>query len=219
MNGTALLKSVYSRPYAVIFIAAAALSAHGLFVAAHVLAHIPAWLAWAYVLIVDLTAVSAYRTWQRAGMRHWAGLVAAGTAAATVTLNALAAFPAGAPVWIGPAIAAFPPVAALLATALRLEEQRLHLATEAAPVDVDQEPTTPPAEPGRPAPRAPRLTAIPAVTDSKPDADVAAIVAEYLTVGGRVTDAELTAAVAGRLGCSDRTARRRLQPFREGVAA
>jgi hypothetical protein len=52
MSALSLLKAIYSKPYAVIFIAAAALSAHGLFIAAHQLGHITAWIAWAYVLIV-----------------------------------------------------------------------------------------------------------------------------------------------------------------------
>src|SRR5918998_4636722 len=85
-------------------------------------------LAWAYVLIVDLLAVAAYRTWRTAtesGGHSWAWVVAAAAALDTVSLNTLAAYPELAAAWVGPAIAGFPPIAALLATALRMAEQRL----------------------------------------------------------------------------------------------
>lgn len=226
-----VLEAVYCRPYVVIFAAAVVLSAHGLYAAAVHLGRIPAWLAWAYVLIVDLLAVAAYRTWRTAaesGRQHWAAVVAALAAAGTVTLNTVAAYPELAAVWVGPAIAGFPPIAALLATALRMAEQRLQLvvdisvqepAGQAEPA-VASEPVTQPVvrpsaaspQPGR------RLTALPAVT---PDIAgiVAGIVAGHVRAGGRVTDPALTAIVAEELGCSDRTARRRLQPFREETAA
>lgn len=227
----ALVKRLYERPYVLIFMGAVALSAHGLFTAAVRLGRIPPWLAWLYVLIVDLLAVAAFRTWRRAarhGSGHWAWVVAAATAAMTVAMNALAAFPAAAPMWAGPVIAAFPPLAALLATALHLEEQRLHLTEVKDTVsDVAPEPysfTAPeaPAGPHRPVTEdasRPRLAAIPPVTDSRPDTDVADIVAGHVQAGGQVADPGLTVAVAAALGCSDRTARRRLQPFRGGVAA
>jgi hypothetical protein len=247
-----VFREVYNRPYVVIFAAAVALSAHGLFTAAVNLGRIPQWLAWSYVLIVDLLAVSAYQTWRQAveaGQQHWAYVVAVLAAASTVAMNTLASYPELAAAWVGPAIAGFPPVAALLATALRMAEQRLRVSAGGGGVDwpesepatepvthPEPEPITPvepipvtkpePAKPDRPAAvvRSPqpdrRLTALPAVTDDRPDEAVAAIVSAYLTFGGQVTDPALTAEVAERLGCSDRTARRRLQPFRsEGVAA
>lgn len=237
MNG--VLKALYERPYVVIFAAAVGLSAHGLYAAAVHLGRIPSWLAWAYVLIVDLLAVAAYRTWRQAteaGSRHWAWAVAAGAAVGTVSMNTLAAYPELAATWVGPAIAGFPPIAALLATALRMAEQRLQPTAgsgglglpepQPAPEPVP-EPVAPvepeSAAPARPA-RSPqpdrRLTALPAVTPTRSDTDVTGIVADYLDLGGQVTDPELTAIVAEELGCSDRTARRRLQPFRsEGMAA
>jgi hypothetical protein len=247
-----VFREVYNRPYVVIFAAAVALSAHGLFTAAVNLGRIPEWLAWSYVLIVDLLAVSAYRTWRQAieaGRQHWAVAVAAVAAAGTVAMNTLASYPELAVAWVGPAIAGFPPLAALTATALRMAERRLRSVTAGgggvglpdpviAPVPVEEpepqpasEPAAPPvtepepAKPDRPAAvrRSPqpdrRLTALPAVSDDRPDEVVAAIVSAYLAFGGQVTDPALTAEVAKRLGCSDRTARRRLQPFREGVAA
>lgn len=225
------LKGVYTHPYRVIFAAAVGLSAHGLFTAAVRLGRIPAWLAWAYVLIVDLLAVAAYRTWRQAtesDAASWAWAVAALAAVGTVSLNTLAAYPELAATWVGPAIAGFPPIAALLATALRMTEQRLQVTADGSGVDLPEpqpapepapqpEPVTP-ATPDRLAARTPRpvrtLAAIPAVTP-----DVAGIVAGHVQAGGQVTDPELTAAVAAALGCSDRTARRRLQPYREGVAA
>jgi hypothetical protein len=245
------VKQLYTRPYVVIFAASVALSAHGLFTAAVQLGRIVAWLAWLYVLIVDLLAVAAYRTWRQAtesGRGHWAWAVAAAAAVGTVAMNTLASYPELAFTWVGPAIAGFPPVAALLATALRMAEQRLQVTVDNAadaeqredheilesepvltPFDPAPEPEPPVADPEpvtveRPAPRPVKperkLTAIPAVTPARTDIDVAGIVADYLDLGGAVTDPELTAIVADELGCSDRTARRRLQPFRsEGVAA
>jgi hypothetical protein len=250
------LKSLYERPYVVIFAAAVALSAHGLFTAAVNLGRIPEWLAWSYVLIVDLLAVSAYRTWRVAvesGRQHWAWIVAVSAAAGTVTLNTFAAYPELAAWWVGPAIAGFPPIAALTATALRMAEQRLRSVTagdggineplpklipveEPAPDPVEKpevkpapepaEPVEPvtqpePAKPDRPAVTVtrPRLAAIPPVTNDRTDEAVAAIVASHVANGGHVTDAELTGIVAGQLAVSDRTARRRLQPFRTGEVA
>lgn len=132
------VKGAYERPYVVIFAAAAAMSAHGLYTAAVELGRIPPWLAWSYVLIVDLLAVSAYRTWRaavEAGRRHWAGLVALGAAVGTVAMNIVAGHPQLAPGWAGPAIAGFPPVAALLAAALRMAEARVEAARTAPGVD------------------------------------------------------------------------------------
>lgn len=43
---------------------------------------------------------------------------------------------------------------------------------------------------------------------------LAAVVAAHLSGGGQVADAELTAAVAEHLAVSERTARRRLEPYR-----
>lgn len=223
------LKAVYERPYVVIFSAAVALSAHGLFTAAAQLGRIPPWLAWLYVLIVDLLAVAAYRTWRQAaetGSRHWAWVVAAGAAVGTVAMNTLSGYPELAPVWVGPAIAGFPPLAALLATALRLEEHRLRLARPAADEAGAEHEPAPATKPKEPAPAAPvsapaptrRLAALPATTLT-PDETVAALVTAHLAVGGRASDPALTAAVAAELGVSARTARRRLQPFREQVAA
>jgi hypothetical protein len=242
-------KSIYERPYRTIFAAAAAMSAHGLYTAAVNLGHIPWFLAWSYVLIVDLLAVSAYRTWRQAvesGQQHWAWIVAASAAAGTITLNTFAAYPQLAAWWVGPVIAGFVPIAALVAVALRMAEERLQVtagggginepepilipiedpATDPDPVEDPVIEPEPPVTPDRPAAAVatvtvtrPRLAAIPADTD-RTDQAVAAIVAGHLASGGHVTDAELTAEVADRLGCSDRTARRRLQPFRsEGVAA
>jgi hypothetical protein len=246
---TGFLKSIYERPYRTIFAAAAAMSAHGLYTAAVELGHIPWFLAWSYVLIVDLLAVSAYRTWRQAvesGQQHWAWIVAASAAAGTITLNTFAAYPELAAWWVGPAIAGFVPIAALVAVALRMAEERLQVTAEGGgginepepiliPVEdpaTDPDPVTepviepePPVTPDRPAAAVatvtvtrPRLAAIPADTD-RTDQAVAAIVAAYVASGGHVTDAELTALVADRLGCSDRTARRRLQPFRTGEVA
>jgi hypothetical protein len=224
MNDAArALMAFYERPYACMFGAAVVLSAHGLFVAAHRFGNIPAAIAWLYVGIIDLLAVSAYRTWRRAGMAHWAGVVAVLTAVTTIALNGFSAFPAWAPVWLGFAVASFPPVAALLATALRLEEQRLHPATEddastegvpepVAPVEPQPEPQAERVEPVR-------LTAIPASTPPAPDERVAELVAAHVASGGDVADSALTEAVASELGVSPRTARRRLQPFRTEVAA
>jgi hypothetical protein len=245
---TRTLTGLYTHPYRVIFAAAVALSAHGLFTAAVTLGRIPEWLAWSYVLIVDLLAVSAYRTWRQAvaaGRQHWACVVAVLAAIGTVTLNTFAAYPELAAWWVGPAIAGFPPVAALTATALRMAEQRLRSVTaggggvdwpapEPAPVtepveEPEPEPTPAvepePTKPDQPAAvaRSPqpdrRLTALPAVTPDRPDVAVAAIVTGYVANGGHVSDAELTAIVADRLAVSDRTARRRLQPFRTGEVA
>jgi hypothetical protein len=230
------------------------MSAHGLYTAAVELGHIPWFLAWSYVLIVDLLAVSAYRTWRQAvesGQQHWAWIVAASAAAGTITLNTFAAYPELAAWWVGPAIAGFVPVAALVAVALRMAEQRLQVTAEggggineplpilipAEEPDTAPEPDTEPVEepasepvtepeapvtPDRPAATVtvtrPQLAAIPAATD-RTDEAVAAIVAGYLASGGHVADAELTGIVADRLGCSDRTARRKLQPFRTGEVA
>lgn len=119
---------LYERPFGAIFVAAVILSANGLHHAAVVLARIPDVLAWLFLACVDLLAVAAFRTWRQAveaGEQHWAGAVATGAVVLTVTMNALAAFPELAPAWVGPGIAAFPPIAALLAAALRMEEQRL----------------------------------------------------------------------------------------------
>jgi hypothetical protein len=60
-----------------------------------------------------------------AGKRHWAGVVAFAATVGTVAMNVVAGHPELAATWAGPAIAGFPPVAALLATALRMAEERL----------------------------------------------------------------------------------------------
>ncbi len=51
------------------------------------------------------------------------------------------------------------------------------------------------------------------------DGRVAELVAGHVAGGGKVTDPELTVAVATAIGLSDRTARRRLAPFRAGQVA
>jgi hypothetical protein len=260
-----VFREVYNRPYVVIFAAAVALSAHGLFTAAVNLGRIPEWLAWSYVLIVDLLAVSAYRTWRQAvesGRQHWACVVAGLAAAGTVAMNTLASYPELAAAWVGPAIAGFPPMAVLTATALRMAEQRLRSVTagggginEPEPILIPTEepdPVTAPVEepaiepdpasepqpepepvtkpeplvtPDRPAVTVtgPRLAAIPPVTADRADqvaADIVAdIVSRHVANGGHVNDPELTRAVADWLQVSDRTARRKLQPFRGERAA
>jgi hypothetical protein len=239
-------KGIYERPYLLIFLCAAMLSAHGLHESAHKIGRIPAELAWLFIVIIDALGISAFRTWRQATAAsrwHWAGGVAAAAAALTVCMNVFSSFPQLAATWMGPLIAATPPIAAFFAAALRMQEQRLRSVTAGgggidrpkptpAPEPVDEPepqpapkpatPVTPEPEPApKPAPEPtarPRLTAIPAVTGSS-DADVAAIVAEFLNLGGTVTDPGLTTIVAEELGCSDRTARRKLQRFREGVAA
>lgn len=111
-----------------IFAAAVVLSANGLHHAAVTLGRIPSELAWLFLGCLDLLAVVAFHTWRQAvdaGQTHWAGYVAAGAVVVTVALNSLSAFPELAPAWIGPAIAALPPIAALLAAALRMESERL----------------------------------------------------------------------------------------------
>lgn len=244
MSAKRLLAQVYRRPYVVIFAAAAGLSAHGLYTAAVELGHIPGWLAWSYVAIVDLLAVSAYRTWRtaaQAGRHHWAGVVAAGAAAGTVAMNVIAGHPGLAAGWAGPAIAGFPPVAALLATALAMAEQRLRPTSTAAeeqavglhvPASATVTAHLAVADhqaglraddlhrPDRPAvtvtatPRSSRSLPAAPSADADSGVDTGEVVADHLDAGGRVTDPELTATVAARLGVSDRTARRRLAPFR-----
>jgi hypothetical protein len=226
-----LATRVYERPYVVIFAAAAAMSAHGLYTAAVELGHIPPLLAWSYVLIVDLLAVSAYRTWRKAteaGKRHWAGGVAFAATAGTVAMNVIAGHPELAASWAGPAIAGFPPVAALLATALRMAEERLRPVTADTadtPADMeivrpvsavaigDRAPVTLPDS--RTWPVSADIT-LDNEADTAPvtDREVAAIVAGHVAGGGHASDPELTAAVATQLAVSDRTARRRLAPFR-----
>lgn len=242
MSAKRALSGVYQRPYVVIFVAAAGLSAHGLYTAAVQLGHIPAWLAWSYVLIVDLLAVSAYRTWRtatEAGQRHWAGLVAAAAAAGTVAMNIIAGHPELAVTWAGAAIAGFPPVAALLATALRMAEQRLHSVSTtnsmAKDTATDLRVPTPdldsPTEPDRPPTAVDRLPVTVTTTCPPRPAQItlpadeprcpvtATIVAGHLDAGGQITDPALTATVAARLGVSERTARRRLAPYRAKAAA
>jgi hypothetical protein len=245
MNVQRFIAAVYRRPYVVIFAAAAGLSAHGLYAAATQLGHIPPRLAWSYVLIVDLLAVSAYRTWRtatEAGQRHWAGAVAAAAAAGTVAMNVIAGHPELAATWAGAAIAGFPPVAALLATALRMAEQRLHPASATTSLAEDraadlpiptpnsensaeggQPPTTATAFDWLPVPVIATRTLRPEQAALSADASgcpvTAIIVADHLDAGGHITDPQLTATVTDRLGVSDRTARRRLAPYRAKVAA
>jgi hypothetical protein len=242
---TRALKSAYERPYLLIFLCAVVLSAHGLHESAHQIGRIPSELAWLFILIIDALGIAAFRTWRQATAAsrwHWAAGVAAAAAALTVCMNVFSSFPQLAAAWMGPLIAATPPVAAFFAAALRMQEQRLRSVTaggggvdwpEPEPVEEPQPQREPapatPVEPKpapKPAPEPERTTrlclaAIPTAAGSGPDADVASIVAEFLDLGGNVTDPGLTTIVAEELGCSDRTARRRLQPFREreGVAA
>lgn len=152
MTPISALRKLTERPYLVIFGAAVALSTHGLFLAATSLGRITPALAWLYVVVIDALAVSAYRTWRSEYVTrtHWAGGVALALAVFTVTLNVLGIFPRYAASWVGPLIAGFPPVAALLATALRVAEDRLVSATELpSPVegDIDTTESTRPAEP------------------------------------------------------------------------
>ncbi|MGH8933014.1 MAG: hypothetical protein ACRDZO_20910 [Egibacteraceae bacterium] len=48
---------------------------------------------------------------------------------------------------------------------------------------------------------------------------MADLVTAHVAAGGKVTDPSLTVAVAKAIGLSDRTARRRLKPYRVGQVA
>jgi hypothetical protein len=137
------LKALYERPYAVVFVAAVILSAHGLFLAATQLARINPWIAGLYILIVDVLAVSSYRTWTR-GV-PWAGGIALALALFTVALNVLGVFSEVAYSWVGQVVAGFPPVAALLAATLKIAEDRVVPTTsrEEIPTEVTEVPTPP----------------------------------------------------------------------------
>jgi len=124
--------------------------------------------------------------------------------------------PAGSTAAVGPSTAG-----RLAQLAARRLERALDVPTAPAAAAVVQADTMPdtegPADTGQSAPPPP--TGLAAIGTGEASARVAELVRAHLAAGGELGDGALTAAVAAALDVTDRTARRRLQPYRDPAPA
>jgi hypothetical protein len=196
----------------VVGIAAMVLSFHHL-TALAVRAGVPVALAWLYPLMVDVLAIVAYLRMASAvrGSHEWntsVGLLA-GSLAISVIGNVAAGI-AGELPWVARfVVAGLPPVflfvVAHQALGTSAPEPRSGSTTPDVGPVVAQHVTT------YPTPMAPAVM----VDGSDP---VASLVTAYVELGGSAADPQLTKTLASAAAIDERTARRRLEPYRSGEA-
>jgi uncharacterized protein DUF2637 len=196
----------------VVGIAAMILSFHGL-TALAVRAGVPVALAWLYPVMTDTLAIVAALRMASAvrGSREWnasAGLLAG--ALATSVVGNVAASIAGDLPWIAPFIVTgLPPIFVLLTAHQALgagtpEPRTTHNAADPGPAVAQHVATY-------------SVPMAPAVAADGAD-PVAALVGAYTALGGSAADPQLTRTLASAACVDERTARRRLEPYRSEEA-